>query len=682
VAFARRVPWLAGLVGLLALAPLAARAEVPAPAQDDEWMRARTRNFTIYSNAGELATLEVARQLERLCEVIGSTNPGLRSTSPRPTQIFAFQDDASFNLYRPRRTEDISGWFETGSDRDMIAFNLAPRGREWAQNLFHEFTHSYLGNNFASLPLWLNEGLAEYYGVTQVGSAIGEIGHPIAEHSAWCRDHPLLGLSELFAMSPDSPDYLRSGDRRHTFYAESWLLIHHLLHSTSENARIAGAYLSRLRVGEDPEVAFAQLVPRERWDLLLFEAQHANEKGLQYARYTFRTTFATGALRCERASRAEILCELGNLVLYREEGARDAAEEHFRAAIAHDSDHAPSLAALGYVADLRGQSEAAEERYAQAVVRAGEDARPWMIAGLGTLHRFSAENPEGVAVRDSAPPLLRRARERFARVLALEPDNPVALASYGKTFTSQLQPSPQSIDALERAALALPARTDVLLDLVLLVSSAGGHPAADRLLHGVLAPRLEALDPRQVEDAVMGGDLRRADWLAAQGRGAAAAALVRYVADQARDPHLREAAGTRLPSHARPPAPPAAASATVEIGKPVPPDQADAYNTAVAFYNQGVTYANHGQYKQALEWLERAHAVALDDSLRADTERRLAEVRGNILIQDGIALYNSGKLVEARKQLAAALRLPLDPGVKAYVRRFVREIDDLLAPQH
>ena len=120
----------------------------------------------------------------------------------------------------------------------------------------------------------------------------------------------------------------------------------------------------------------------------------------------------------------------------------------------------------------------------------------------------------------------------------------------------------------------------------------------------------------------------------------------------------------------------------MDLGRPVPPDGADAHNAAVALYNQGVAFANHGNYKEALAWLERARAAAPDDSMRADTERRIAEVRGNILIQEGIALFNSGKLIEARRKLAAVLQLPLDDHVKAYVRRFMREIEDMLKAQH
>jgi len=107
-------------------------------------------------------------------------------------------------------------------------------------------------------------------------------------------------------------------------------------------------------------------------------------------------------------------------------------------------------------------------------------------------------------------------------------------------------------------------------------------------------------------------------------------------------------------------------------------DSAQDYNSAIALYNQGVAYANRGRLEQALAWFQRARAAARDDSLRADTDRRIAEVRGRLLIRQGVALFDAGKLPQARRKLAAALAYPLDSDEKAYARRFIREIDHLL----
>jgi tetratricopeptide (TPR) repeat protein len=538
-----------------------AAAAVPSTALDDEWVEARTQHFTVFSNAGSQRAEEVGQALERLCEVFTATNPGLRATSPRPTDVYAFKDEASFKPYLPSRTEDISGWYQSGTDRDMIAFNLAPPTGEWTEVPFHEYTHSYLRNNLVNLPLWLNEGLAEYYSVTRIDRGTAEIGRPKGLNSAWCREHTMLPIAELFAFTGDSPDYLRATDRRHTFYAESWLLIHHLLQSTTENARRFEAFMLSLRRGEDPERAFAQVITRDRWDDLLAEVGRDNQGATRYASYDFRGDFNNEYARSATMRRAEILFRLGDLALHSETERYERAEAHFRAALDHDPTHAASVAALGYLADLRGRSREAEAQYVRALWLPGDDSRPCLIAGLGTMHRFFAANPGPVVVRDSVPPLMRKIRERFACALERDPGNPEALAGYGETFTYQLVPTREAIDALERAAAALPTRTDVLVDLVVLYANAGGRAAAEALLHGTLEPRLSAERTRRLEARIL------------------------------------------------------------------------------------------------------------------EADRRLSEVRGNLLIREGVALFNARRHAEARTKLVAALDFPLSATTEAYVRRLIREID-------
>jgi len=59
------------------------------------------------------------------------------------------------------------------------------------------------------------------------------------------------------------------------------------------------------------------------------------------------------------------------------------------------------------------------------------------------------------------------------------------------------------------------------------------------------------------------------------------------------------------------------------------------------------------------------------------SRRRIGEIRGTMVIQEGVALFNVGRYAEARKKFVSALSYPLDANARAYVRRFIREVDDL-----
>src|SRR5262249_16193790 len=63
------------------------------------------------------------------------------------------------------------------------------------------------------VPLWLNEGLAEYYSTFTVDNGVPSVGKPIESHIDWLRTHRLIPLAELFATTHASRDY-HEGDRQ------------------------------------------------------------------------------------------------------------------------------------------------------------------------------------------------------------------------------------------------------------------------------------------------------------------------------------------------------------------------------------------------------------------------------------------------------------------------------------
>ena len=60
-------------------------------------------------------------------------------------------------------------------------------------------------NNYASLPLWLHEGLAEYYSTFEVAKDEARIGLPVADaRRSGCGSHPLIPLATLFTVNERS----------------------------------------------------------------------------------------------------------------------------------------------------------------------------------------------------------------------------------------------------------------------------------------------------------------------------------------------------------------------------------------------------------------------------------------------------------------------------------------------
>src|SRR6185295_16956219 len=101
----------------------------------------------------------------------------------------------------------LGGYFHRDADANYIALTL----EGFDDNLpivFHEYTHLLVRNAVRSVPIWLNEGLAEYYSTFALtsGGKAAEIGRPIVPHVRLLRER-YLPLSELITVGLSSQLY-------------------------------------------------------------------------------------------------------------------------------------------------------------------------------------------------------------------------------------------------------------------------------------------------------------------------------------------------------------------------------------------------------------------------------------------------------------------------------------------
>src|SRR5947208_6933708 len=165
-----------------ALWALAAPAQgLPSPKAP--WIEVRTASFTLFSEAGERKTKEIGEDLERLRDALSQLSPGLALSSPIPTYICVFRNAPSFQPYQRTyngKPLDSGGYFLGRQLANYVAINGDQHGDEKVI-IYHEYLHYLMNNNFAALPLWMNEGLAEYYSTFQAAKDEARIGLPILE---------------------------------------------------------------------------------------------------------------------------------------------------------------------------------------------------------------------------------------------------------------------------------------------------------------------------------------------------------------------------------------------------------------------------------------------------------------------------------------------------------------------
>ncbi|HWL09226.1 MAG TPA: hypothetical protein VNQ76_12540 [Planctomicrobium sp.] len=162
----------------------------------------------------------------------------------RPVVIHLFADEERYSQYMQSRHPNLPARraFFIGSPTELGVY------AHWSPNvgedLRHEYTHGVLHASLRTVPLWLDEGLAEYY-ETQTDMP-GRLHREhtqrlaIALKNGWQPD--LARLEKL-----DEVGQMGRAD-----YQESWAWIHYLLHDAPDGRALLVDYCNELRTTTKP----------------------------------------------------------------------------------------------------------------------------------------------------------------------------------------------------------------------------------------------------------------------------------------------------------------------------------------------------------------------------------------------------------------------------------------------
>ena len=213
------------LAVLATLVPLAA-------AQTDTWLEVRTPHFDIVTNSNEKEGRRAAHQFEGMRSVFGRVFPEADLDTAEPMLVIAVGDKRALQALEPEeyRTPGqlgLIGYFLQAPEKNYILILLNAAGTHPYAPIYHEYAHFVFSRLHQWMPLWLTEGIAEFYENTEILDDRVRIGKGDPYLQAELDRHPLLPLSTLFAVDQHSP-YYHEQDKGSMFYAESWALTHYL----------------------------------------------------------------------------------------------------------------------------------------------------------------------------------------------------------------------------------------------------------------------------------------------------------------------------------------------------------------------------------------------------------------------------------------------------------------------
>lgn len=159
--------------------------------------------------------------------------------SDEPIQVYLFDNanrfEAFVRLHHPRFPDRRAFFLET--DSRLVVY--AQWGDRMAEDLRHEITHGYLHAVVPNLPLWLDEGLAEYFEVPRGFRGLNRTHlEQLADRLRQGHWHP--DLARLEALDP-------AIDMTQEDYAEAWAWVHFLLETPIEQYSLLPDYLADLR---------------------------------------------------------------------------------------------------------------------------------------------------------------------------------------------------------------------------------------------------------------------------------------------------------------------------------------------------------------------------------------------------------------------------------------------------
>lgn len=211
---------------------LLAAFTVSTDAQTAAWLEVRTPHFVVVSNSGEKQARRATLQLERIRAVFRGVFPNANIDPATPIVVLAVEDKRTFEalepeVYRANGQSNLAGLFLHASEKNYVLVWLnAPFQHPYAP-IYHEYAHFVLNRTGEWIPLWLNEGWAEFYQNTEILDREVRLGKLDAYTPVFLERNPLLPFSTLFTVDDQSP-YYHEEDKSSMFYAESWALTHYL----------------------------------------------------------------------------------------------------------------------------------------------------------------------------------------------------------------------------------------------------------------------------------------------------------------------------------------------------------------------------------------------------------------------------------------------------------------------
>ena len=444
---------LTAMIFILLIAPF---SSANAPAKDT-WTSVRSKNFFLIGNASEKEIRQVATRLEQFRDVFTRLFSKLKFSSPVPTTVIVFKSDSS---YKPFKTNpNLAGYFQPGQDVNYITLTTEDHNGDPFDVIFHEYTHLLLENTLGrNIPIWFNEGLAEYYSTFSVDEHENKValGKVKSDHVLYLREQKLLPLRLLFNVDHRSP-YYNEKQKQGVFYAESWALVHYLLlGNNGQRQPQLGPFVDMLKRNVPVEQAFNQAFQTN------YETMEKELKSyISRDKYLYLDVKLKDKLEFDSTMQSAPMTEaeadafLGDLLLHT--NRLSDAETYLQKALALEASQPMALSSLGMLRVRQGRIADAKKYLEQAVAANSQNYLAHYYYAFA-LSREGMDQTQRVAGYE--PERLQTMRAELKKAIELKPEFPESYNLLAFTNMIANEQLDESIELLKKAQSLSPARQD------------------------------------------------------------------------------------------------------------------------------------------------------------------------------------------------------------------------------
>jgi hypothetical protein len=208
-------------------------------------------------------------------------------------QVYLFENKERYERFMketypelpPRRAFFVAQPRSIGGAEDLLVYTYW--GKRIRQDLRHELTHALLHGVIRDVPLWLDEGLAEYFELPPEQKGVN-VAHVRTLRRSLANGSYKLGLARLEGL--EKVEQMNPAE-----YREAWAWVHLMLHTKPDARTALLSYLQQLRGKRHPGLLGTKLATV--WpatEEALDEHLAGLEKGLQQAKPAVETSDAGG----------------------------------------------------------------------------------------------------------------------------------------------------------------------------------------------------------------------------------------------------------------------------------------------------------------------------------------------------------------------------------------------------